>query len=208
MTWRRRLVHFAINCRSAASRGILWEATRRLALALSYFGMLLRVIPMPQPTIRAVDWPANRQSSQRNNGFLWVGRKSMLGQVPNAHFAALLLMTAVSASPIAWAAPQRLECTLTDTDAESAVERRSLAIIFDEETTTMKMQEGDRIRNLTDVSISTTSMSGGDAGMTIGVSRSSWRIVLQTYQRNSVRTEYGNCALDLPPPQPKLPSTR
>jgi len=132
----------------------------------------------------------------------------MLGQILNAPFAALLLVTAVLASPVAWAAPQRLECTLTDTDAESAVERRALAIIFDEETTTMKMQEDGRIRNLTNVSISMTSMSGGDAGMTIGVSRSSWRIVLQTYQRNSVRTEYGVCALDVQPPQPKLPATR
>jgi len=132
----------------------------------------------------------------------------MLGQAPNGVFAALLFVTGVLASPLAWASPQHLECTLTDTDSESAVEQRALTITFDEETTTMKMQESGRIRNLTNVSISTTSMSGGDAGMTIGVSRSSWRIVLQTYQHNSVRTEFGVCALDVQPPQPKLPSTR
>ena len=97
----------------------------------------------------------------------------------------------------AFAAPQRLECILTDTDvqSQSRMEHRSIAIIFDEEAATMQWQEGGHTRALTHVSISMTSMSGGDGGMTIGVSRSSWRVVLQTYQGNTVRTEYGTCAI-------------
>ncbi len=146
--------------------------------------------------------------SQQSTLFPGAGRKRLLGQIPIGVSAPLLLVAAVLANSAAWAAPQRLECTLTDTDAQSAVERRSIAIIFDEEATTMNLQESGRIRNLTNVSISMTSMSGGDAGVTIGVSRSSWRVVLQTYQGNSVRTEYGVCALSEPPPPSTVPLTQ
>jgi len=127
--------------------------------------------------------------------FLNMGQKSMLVRIPSEVSAPLLLVAAVLANSGAWAAPQRLECTLTDTDTASAVEHRSITIIFDEDTAAMKLQEGGHTRNMTNVSISMTSMSGGDAGTTVGVSRSSWSVVLQTYQKNSVRTEYGVCAL-------------
>jgi hypothetical protein len=96
---------------------------------------------------------------------------------------------------VASAAAQRLDCTLTDRNAQTGVEHRALIIVFDEDAATMQWQEGKRIRDLTDVSISTTSMSGGERAMTIGISRSSWRIVLQTYQKNAVRTEFGVCAV-------------
>jgi hypothetical protein len=105
-----------------------------------------------------------------------------------------LVSTAI-AGRTASAAAQRLDCTLTDRDAETGVEHRALAIVFDEDAATMQWQEGGRIRDLTDVSISMTSMSGGEPAMTIGISRSSWRIVLQTYQKNAVRTEFGVCAI-------------
>ncbi|MGA2839595.1 MAG: hypothetical protein ABSG18_05355 [Steroidobacteraceae bacterium] len=127
--------------------------------------------------------------------FLNAERNLMLVRISIGVSVPLLLVAAVLASAGALAAAQRLECTLTDTDAQSAVERRAIAIIFDEETTTMQLQEGGHTRNLTDVSISMTSMSGGETDMTIGVSRSSWRVVLQTYQENSVRTEYGICTI-------------
>ena len=106
-----------------------------------------------------------------------------------------LLMSAVLMVDAAFASPQRLECTLTDTDTQKGMEHRSIAIVFDEDAATMQWQEGGRTRNLTRVSISMTSMSGGETDMTIGVSRSSWRIVLQTYRKDSVRTEYGVCAI-------------
>jgi len=127
--------------------------------------------------------------------FLNTERKSIIVKIPIHACAPLLLAAGVLASGNTFAGPQRLECTLTETDAESAVEHRSIAIVFDEDAATMKLQEGGRTRNLSDVSISMTSMSGGEADMTVGVSRSSWRVVLQTYQKNSVRTEYGVCAL-------------
>ncbi|MGO8919404.1 MAG: hypothetical protein ACLQJR_26170 [Stellaceae bacterium] len=111
-------------------------------------------------------------------------------RVPVVAAAALLMADAASA------APQRLACTLTDTDAQSGVEQRSIVLVFDEEAATMRLEEGGRTRGLTDVSISTTSMSGDDADITVGVSRSSLRVVVQTYQKNSVETEYGSCAID------------
>ena len=135
--------------------------------------------------------------------FLNAERKSIIVKIPIHAFAPLLLL----ASGNTFAGPQRLECTLTETDAESAVEHRSITIVFDEDAATMKLQEDGRTRNLSNVSISMTSMSGGEADMTIGVSRSSWRVVLQTYQKNSVRTEYGICALSGRQPS-TAPATR
>ena len=144
--------------------------------------------------------------------FLKAERKSIIVKIPIHASVALLLAAGVLAGGNTFAGPQlagpqRLECTLTDTDAQSAVEHRSIAIIFDEDAATMQLREGGRSRNLSDVSISMTSMSGGEADMTIGVSRSSWRVVLQTYQKNSVRTEYGVCALSgqQPPTAPATP---
>jgi hypothetical protein len=105
-----------------------------------------------------------------------------------------LASTAI-AGRTASAAAQHLDCTLTDRDAQIGVEHRALAIVFDEDAATMQWQEGGRVGDLTDVSISMTSMSGGERAMTIGISRSSWRIVLQTYEKNAVRTEFGVCAI-------------
>jgi hypothetical protein len=116
-------------------------------------------------------------------------------RIPAGVTAPLLFFMLALASLGARAAPQSLECTLTDTDAQTAAEHRSIELIFDEEAATLKFREGGRTRNLGDVSISTTSISGGEPGMTVGISRSSWRVVVQTYQKNSVRTEYGVCAL-------------
>jgi|GEM_PF-6803493 hypothetical protein len=132
----------------------------------------------------------------------------MLVQIPIELSVPLLLVAAVLASGSAYAAPERLECILTDADAQIGVERRSIAIVFDEEAATMQWEEAGRIRLLTNVSISTTSISGGEADVTVGVSRSSWRVVLQTYQRNSVRTEYGDCAIRAPKPPSTGSSTR
>ena len=107
----------------------------------------------------------------------------------------LWLVFAAIAGSAASAAAQRLDCTLTDKDAETGVEHRAIAIVFDEDAATMQWQEGGRVRDLTDVSISMISMSGGEPAKTIGISRSSWRIVLQTYQKNGIRTEFGVCAI-------------
>ncbi len=114
--------------------------------------------------------------------------------------AILLSCAAMLASP-AVAATQRLDCVLTDTDVASAIEHRPIVILFDDESATMKLQEGARTRELGQVSISMVSMSGGDADTTIGVSKSSWRVVVQTYQSGSVRTEFGVCTLRGAPPK-------
>jgi len=111
----------------------------------------------------------------------------------------LLWMATVFACP-ALAAPQRLDCVLTDTDAASGIERRPIVILFDEDAASMRLQEGGRTRDLGNVSISMVSMSGGDANTTVGVSKSSWRVVLQTYEHGSVRTEFGVCSRRAAPP--------
>jgi hypothetical protein len=91
------------------------------------------------------------------------------------------------------AAMQRLECILTNADGQAEEERRSIAVIFNDENNSMRLEQAGHVFTLTDVSISMTSMSGGGAEMTVAVSRSSLRVVLQTYQGDSVRNEYGDC---------------
>jgi len=111
-----------------------------------------------------------------------------------------LLLLAATVANAAVAAPQRLDCILSDTDARSGVERRAIAINFDDQTVTMSLEEAGRTRIFTVVSISMTSMSGGEGDITVGVSRSSLRVVLQTYRKASVETEYGVCSVSLRQP--------
>lgn len=106
-----------------------------------------------------------------------------------------VVLLAATAADGAVAAPQRLDCILSDTDTPSGVKRREISIVFDEQPATMRLEEGRSARSLKDVSISMTSMSGGDEDTTVAVSRSSLRVVLQTYRASSVETEYGVCTV-------------
>ncbi len=80
--------------------------------------------------------------------FLNAERKSIIVEIPIHAFAPLLLAAGVLASSNTFAGPQRLECTLTETDAESAVEHRSITIVFDEDAATMKLRSGHDDRRI------------------------------------------------------------
>jgi hypothetical protein len=102
--------------------------------------------------------------------------------------------------PSAGAAPQRLDCVLTDTDAQSAVQHRAVTVLFDEDDKSLTVSEGGRARVLGDVTISNTSMAGNRDDISLGVDRSSWRLVFQTYSGDAVVNEYGQCKLVGGPP--------
>ncbi|MGA2125986.1 MAG: hypothetical protein ABSG76_07525 [Xanthobacteraceae bacterium] len=110
----------------------------------------------------------------------------------------LAAMASAWISP-AGAAPQRLDCVLTDTDTQRGGEKRAIAIAFDEASRTITLNENDQARPLRDVAISNSSMSGGVDDVSVGVDRSSLRVVYQVYRPESVVNEFGRCTAAPPP---------
>jgi hypothetical protein len=102
------------------------------------------------------------------------------------------------------ATPQELDCILTDVETKSeetkfdsqvAVEKRAIVVIFDEQQGSLNLRLGTANKSLQDVTITPTSMNGAADDISLGIDRSSWRIVFQTYGPNSVRNEFGICNL-------------
>ena len=105
---------------------------------------------------------------------------------------------------VANAAPQELDCILTDVETKSeetkfdsqvAVEKRAIVVTFDEQQGSLSLRQGTANKSLQDVTITPTSMNGAADDISLGIDRSSWRIVFQSYGPNSVRNEFGICNL-------------
>ena len=104
-----------------------------------------------------------------------------------------MLITAFVWSTSASAAPQRLDCVLTDTEAKPGSENRPLAITFDDDKKTLTAEEGDHSYSFTKVSISEVSVNGHADDVSLGIDRSSLGMVWQKYAADKVHTEYGRC---------------
>jgi hypothetical protein len=102
-------------------------------------------------------------------------------------FAALVCASA------ALAAPQRLDCVLTDTEAKPRSESRPIVVVFDPEAKTVTATEGARSYNFTRVSISNVSINGHADNVSLGIDQSSLGIVWQQYEADKVNTEFGRC---------------
>ena len=105
-------------------------------------------------------------------------------------------------SQTAAAAPQVLDCILADIETKSggtkfesqvAAEKRAIIVTFDEQKGELTVREGETVATLRNVTITQTSMNGAADGISLGIDRSSWRIVFQTYGQDSVRNEFGVC---------------
>jgi hypothetical protein len=99
----------------------------------------------------------------------------------------------------AFAMPVRLECTLTSAGADGKETIRKINVVFDAEANTLELYQGSQHRELGKVTISTISINGYNDDMSIGIDRSSWSIVVQTYSEDHVLAEFGVCK---PPPAP------
>lgn len=97
----------------------------------------------------------------------------------------------------AFAMPTRLECTLTSAGAEGKETTRKISIVFDAAAKTLDFYQGSQHRELGKVTISTISIDGYTDDMSIGIDRSSWSIIVQTYSEDHVLAEFGVCK---PPP--------
>ena len=117
--------------------------------------------------------------------------------------AALVLLPLSATSPLC-AASKTLDCVLTDVEIKSsgtkfeshvAAEQRPISVIFDDEAKTLIIKEGSSEWPLRDVAISEVSMTGAGADVSLGIDRSSWRAVFQSYAPESTRNEFGECRL-------------
>jgi hypothetical protein len=110
--------------------------------------------------------------------------------------AAMIVSTLLTASAWiadAWAAPQQLDCVLTDTEAQPGSESRPIVVVFDEVTKTLTAEEGGRHYSFTKATITYISISGQADDISLGIDRSSLGIVWQQYGADKVATEFGHC---------------
>ena len=119
---------------------------------------------------------------------------------------ALAFLAAMGPNGVA-AAPQTLDCVLRDTETKSpgakfdsqvAAETRSLAVTFDDDTRSLSINIDGARPPLRNVAISQTSMTGTGENFSLGIDRSSWQIVFQTYGQGTARSEFGDCSYKLP----------
>lgn len=112
-------------------------------------------------------------------------------------WAAVLIVSVLLAAS-AWiadarAAPQQLDCVLTDTEAHPGSESRPVVVVFDEDKKTLTAEAGDRHYNFTKATITYISISGQADDVSLGIDRSSLGIVWQHYGADKVVTEFGHC---------------
>ncbi|VFU08600.1 hypothetical protein [Methylocella tundrae] len=93
----------------------------------------------------------------------------------------------------AFAKPTRLDCTLTSAGTDGKDTSRQASVTFDEEANTLVFDAGSQRRDLGKVTISTITIDGYTDDLSIGIDRSSWHIVVQTYAQDHVRAEFGVC---------------
>jgi hypothetical protein len=105
----------------------------------------------------------------------------------------LLRCAALSCS--AAAAPQQLDCVLTDTPARPGSESRPVTVVYNESDKTLTAEAAGRRYSFSEVTITYIAISGQANDISLGIDRSSLRIVWQQYEADKVNTEYGHCRL-------------
>ena len=103
------------------------------------------------------------------------------------------LATVMVWNAAASAAPQQLDCVLTDTEGKPGSENRPIVVVFDEDAKTLTAKEGGNSYSFSKVSISNVSINGAVDSVSLGIDRSSFGIVWQQYGADKVSTEYGRC---------------
>ncbi|MGA3304175.1 MAG: hypothetical protein ABSC72_12935 [Methylovirgula sp.] len=117
-------------------------------------------------------------------------------------FAILFAFVAVSSpmtSQAVDAAPIKLDCVLTHLGPDGTDVAHTITVAFDSEANTLVVVDGAKNLDLAHVKISTISINGYNGEISIGIERSSWAIVLQTYSQNPPIAEFGQCQPAAPP---------
>jgi len=117
---------------------------------------------------------------------------------------AALALLAFAVPKVASAAPQTLDCVLTDIEIKSSGvkfesqvggEKRAMTVIFDEDAKTLVVKQDGTVTPLRNIAISQTSMTAAGDNISLGIDRSSWLIAFQTYGKADTRNEFGVCSL-------------
>jgi hypothetical protein len=114
---------------------------------------------------------------------------------------ALVLLWSADAN----AAPRRLDCSMAKLETKSGsnfdieAENRSISVVFDEDAKTLSVYQDGGKQPLAHVTITPIAMSGYVDDLSLGIDRSSWSVVLQTYKPGSKSTEFGSCSLSTKP---------
>lgn len=125
------------------------------------------------------------------------------GALPGLSVLAMALVLLSSAD--ANAAPARLDCSMakletkTGSDFDVEAENRSIIVVFDEDAKTLSVYPDGGKQPLAHVTITPIAMSGYVDDLSLGIDRSSWSVVLQTYKPGSKSTEFGACSLSAKP---------
>ena len=141
-------------------------------------------------TRRSATHPASMCSSNEDSVVIACGLsiRTIHAAMIVAALAMVLVWTAAAS-----AAPQRLDCVLTDKEASPASESRPVVVVFDEDAKTVTAEAGGQTYSLEKVSISNISINGAADSVSLGIDRSSFGIVWQQYGADKVSTEYGQC---------------
>lgn len=98
------------------------------------------------------------------------------------------------------AAPQRLDCKLTEIDAktgqnyDSHTENRSISIVYDEQANTLAVYQNAQAQPLNNVTFSVSAIDGYVKGMSLGLDRSDNYVTFQTYNPDTTLIETGTCS--------------
>ncbi len=122
----------------------------------------------------------------------WLSLRSLM-------IAALVAVPRLLVPDHAIAAPQQLDCQLTDLEVQAGAnsvqqsENRSISIVFDDEASTLAVAQNGMSQPMDHVTVSSNAVSGYGGEISVGVDPGSWNIVLQTYKPDSMQAEFGIC---------------
>jgi len=91
------------------------------------------------------------------------------------------------------AAPQQLNCLLTDTLARPGSQSRPVTVVYDEDDKTLTAEAAGRHYTFSKVTITYIAINGHADDVVVGIDRSSLGIIWQQYGTEEVGTEYGHC---------------
>ncbi len=101
--------------------------------------------------------------------------------------------------------PQKLDCQLTNLEVQAGAnsvqqsENRSITIVFDDDASTLVVEQNDVPQPMGHVTVSPNAVTGYVDDISVGIDPGSWNIALQTYKPDSMQVEFGICHLIVAP---------
>ena len=116
----------------------------------------------------------------------------------------LVLMLQLTSGAIA--APQRLDCSLTQIKTKAGEsldtkpEKRSITVVLDQDAAAITVYQNGSAQALDNVTFEQSSIDGYVKQMSLGIDRLTLYVVAQTYKPDSTISETGTCSPSTQPP--------